>query len=105
VTRVEGARVPMELEGVVCDIVGEAVRNALRHACPAALTVRISITAGCLVVSVVNDGVNRVDGGTGLGLGLRLAAAVAAEHGGRLEWGPVEESRWLVRLAIPLPGS
>jgi hypothetical protein len=105
VTRVDSARVPAELEGLVCDVLREALRNAMHHACPEALAVRIAIAAGCLVVSVINDGVTRPAGGARLGLGLPLAAAVAAEHDGRLEWRPLGESRWLVRLTVPVPGS
>jgi signal transduction histidine kinase len=105
VSRADGARVPTELEGLVCEVVGEAVRNALRHACPSEVVVGVENAAGCLVLSVANDGVAGGSDVAGLRLGLRLAAAVAAEREGHLEWGPVGESRWLVRLTVPIPAS
>jgi hypothetical protein len=105
VSRVNGSRVPAELEGLACDVLGEAVRNALRHACPSEVVVSVASARGRLVLSVANDGVAGDSDAAGLGLGLRLAAAVAAEREGHLEWGPEGEARWLVRLTVPIPAS
>ena len=36
------------------------------------------------------------------GVGLRLAAFEALEHGGLVEFGPSGDGRWRVRLAVPV---
>lgn len=103
-THSNGVRVPRDLEGLVCGVVGEAVRNALRHGTPSEVHVDIGVADGELVVLVVSDGAAKFSGTpVGLGLGLRLGAAAAEQRGGRLHWGSVEEERWQVRLTVPMP--
>jgi len=34
-------------------------------------------------------------------MGLRLAALEAIQHGGVLEFGPMDSARWRVRLVVP----
>jgi len=105
VARVDGASVPPELETLVCAVVREALRNAVRHGTPSEVLVGITASGGALGVSVVNDGASQRSAAAGLGLGLRLAAAAAAEHDGSLTWGPEGEGRWQVRLTVPLRNS
>lgn len=102
VTRVEGARVPREHEALVCEVLREAMRNALRHGSPSEVRVGINVDSSRLTVSVVNDGVSQTPGAEGFGAGLHLSAAAAAEHGGSLKWGSEEGERWRVLLTVPL---
>jgi signal transduction histidine kinase len=52
-------------------------------------------------VEVLNDGVR--PGARRAGMGLRLAAFEALQHGGVVEFGAVEDGSWRVRLVVPLP--
>ena len=52
-------------------------------------------------LEVRNDGARR--GARGAGMGLRLAAFEALQHGGVVEFGPTGEGGWRVRLVVPLP--
>ena len=102
VMRAERARVPPEHEALVCEVLDEAMRNALRHGSPSEVRVGIDLDPRRLTVSVVNDGVSQATGTEMFGVGLRLAAAAAAECGGSLEWGPEEGERWRMLLTVPL---
>jgi nitrogen-specific signal transduction histidine kinase len=51
-------------------------------------------------LQVQNDGVR--GGARGAGMGLRLAAFEALQHGGMVEFGRAAEDRWRVRLVVPL---
>ena len=51
------------------------------------------------MLEVVNDGVRGPAGPAGMGL--RLAAFEALEHGGLVEFGPIGDGCWRVRLAVP----
>lgn len=105
-TLVDGAEiaVPKALERVAVTVLVEAVRNALKHARPTRIDVRLAEPDGAFVLEVVNDG---MEGGRGphprgrTGMGLRLAAFEALEHGGIVEFGAVGEDAWRVRLAVP----
>jgi signal transduction histidine kinase len=89
------------LEPIAVAVLAEAVRNAVKHASPERIEVRLTTRTGAFVLEVVNDGVpDRRRGRTGMGL--RLAAVQALEHGGIIEFGPLEPDRWRVRLAVPL---
>jgi signal transduction histidine kinase len=98
---VDDARPPKELERLVCDVVTEAVRNALRHGDPAAIRIRVVEADGRLLVSTSSNGAARTGEGSGLGLGLSLAAAAAERAGCGLDWGPTAADEWLVRLTLP----
>jgi len=95
-----GARVPGELEPLAQSILSEALRNAQKHARPASVHVRVETGGGNLVFEIVNDGAEG-DGGRARGMGLRLAALEAIQHGGVLEFGPMDSARWRVRLVVP----
>jgi signal transduction histidine kinase len=97
-----GATVPAHLEPLAQSIFTEAVRNALKHADPRRLVVRIERN-GAFVMEVVNDGVPETPG-NGTGMGLRLAAVEALQHGGVVEFGRAEPGQWRVRLLVPVDG-
>lgn len=99
----EGLEVPPALEPVTQSVLREAVRNALKHAAPTFVEVRLDTPDGAFVLEVVNDGVD--PSGTRpatSGMGLRLAAFEALEHGGIVEFGAVGADRWRVRLTVPM---
>jgi signal transduction histidine kinase len=92
--------VPPGLEPLAQSVLGEAVRNAHKHASPRRVSVRVGRQDGALVLEVANDGV------TGsrhrAGMGLRLAALEALQSGGVVEFGEREPGTWQVRLVVPL---
>ncbi|HVP01891.1 MAG TPA: GAF domain-containing protein [Solirubrobacteraceae bacterium] len=93
------AAVPAELEPLAQSVLTEAVRNAHRHARPTSVRVRVGDEDGAFVLEVRNDGVGerarRVSG-----MGLRLAALEALQHGGILEFGERAPGEWQVRLVV-----
>lgn len=102
----DGAAVPGHLEPLAQSVFGEALRNALKHASPSELCVRITQN-GAFVLEVVNDGVRApaADGAprAAPGMGLRLAAVEALQHGGVVEFGPTSTAgHWRVRLLVPV---
>ncbi len=102
----EGERlvVPAGLEPVTQSVLREAVRNAAKHAEPTRVEVRAREADGAFVLEVGNDGVASRDARKA-GMGLRLAAFEALEHGGIVEFGPAAGDRWRVRLTVPLERS
>ena len=101
----DGSEVPTSLEPLTQSVLREAVRNARKHAQPASIEVRLETSDGALVMDVINDGVTtrrRGLPGRSSGVGLRLAAFEALEHGGVVEFGAAGEGRWRVRRAVPL---
>lgn len=96
----EEVAVPLAVEPLAVDVLNEAVRNARKHARPTRVDVRLESVDGAFVLEVVNDGVTGRRGRTGMGL--RLAAFEALEHGGIVEFGVHGEGLWRVRLTVPL---
>jgi signal transduction histidine kinase len=95
--------VPPDLEALAQSVVAEAVRNARKHATPTRIRVRLRQGDGALVIEVCNDGVApRQDAGRNGGMGLRLAAFEALQHGGVLEFGARGRDEWQVRLTVPV---
>jgi len=97
----EGIAVPEELERVAISVLVEAVRNAVKHASPSRIDVRLSEPGGAFVLEVVNDGTSPTRSRGRTGMGLRLAAFEALEHGGIVEFGALGDHEWRVRLAVP----
>lgn len=99
-----GAAVPADLEPLAQTTLAEALRNADKHADARRLDVRVATAGGNLELEVVNDGVPGAGDRARLGggMGLRLAALEALQHGGVLEFGPAAEHGWRVRLVVPL---
>lgn len=100
----QGVRVPSELERLAQSVLAEALRNAGKHASPTAVEVRVGAHDDAFVLEVVNDGAETGRRGRGAGMGLRLAALDALQHGGVVDFGPTDESGgdWRVRLMVPL---
>ena len=98
----DGAGVPAHLEPLAQSVFAEAVRNALKHAEPRRVTVRIERN-GAFALQVVNDGVpDAVARRASAGMGLRLAAVEALQHGGVVEFGRAAPGQWRVRLLVPV---
>jgi signal transduction histidine kinase len=94
-----GADVPEGLEPLAVSVLGEALRNAEKHAKPTEVRIAITSADGAFVLEVRNDGI-RPRPGAGTGLGLRLAAYESMQRGGMLEYG-AEAKEWRVRLVLP----
>ena len=97
------ASVPAPLEPLAQSILAEAVRNVRKHATPTSVEVRTAQLDGAFVLEVVNDGVHAEHPHTP-GMGLRLAAFEALQSGGIVEFGPLGDDRWQVRLVVPHDG-
>ncbi len=96
--------VPRKLEGLTQSILAEAVRNVRKHANPNRVDVCVKRDEDTFELIVRNDGVT-VAPGSGSGMGLRLGAFEALQHGGFVEFGAdktVEPHGWRVRLVVPL---
>jgi signal transduction histidine kinase len=91
--------VPDQLEPVAQSVLREAVRNAVKHADPTCIEIRLADAGGTFALEVINDGVPEV-ARHGAGMGLRLAAFEALESGGIVDFGPVDGGRWRVRLTV-----
>lgn len=97
----EGADVPEGLEPLAVSVLGEALRNAEKHARPSAVRVSIGRLEGAFALEVRNDGIAADPPSAGSGLGLRLASYESLQRGGMLEFGPEGED-WRVRLVLPV---
>ncbi len=94
--------VPASLEPLAQSVLGEAVRNAHKHADPSRVSVRVGRLDGAFVLEVENDGVNASE--RRAGMGLRLAALEALQSGGVVEFGERDPGTWQVRLVVPHDG-
>ncbi len=91
--------VPPEIEPLAQSVLAEALRNIAKHAAPSQVEVRVASDDDTFTLEVRNDGVG--PGVRGTGMGLRLAAFEALQHGGVVEFGAPEAGRWRVRLVVP----
>ncbi len=92
--------VPLDLEPLAQSVLAEALRNISKHASPSAIDVGVFRDADTFKLEVRNDGVRQ--GVRGGGIGLRLAAFEALQHGGVVEFGPSGKKGWRVRMVVPL---
>jgi signal transduction histidine kinase len=95
-----GAEIPLPLESLAQSVLGEAVRNALKHGEPTVLHVSLRRVEDALSLTIDSDGAHGTER-SGSGLGLRLAAVEALQAGGLLEFGARGEGGWRVRLLLP----
>ncbi|MHB8492203.1 MAG: GAF domain-containing sensor histidine kinase, partial [Solirubrobacteraceae bacterium] len=93
-------QVPEAVDSLAQAVLGEALRNAIRHAAPTMIEVCVHSAADTFSLEVLNDGVGRPSAGTGVGL--RLASLEALQLGGVVEFGSKGEGRWRTRLMVPL---
>ncbi len=91
---------PIDLEPLAQSVLAEAFRNIGKHAEPSRVDVAVSRDADTFRLEIRNDGTR--PGGAGAGMGLRLAAFEALQHGGVVEFGATEGDGWRVRLVVPL---
>jgi signal transduction histidine kinase len=94
--------VPAEVEPVAQSVLAEALRNIAKHAAPTLVHVAVSSDDDTFSLEVRNDGVG--PGARGAGMGLRLAAFEALQHGGVVDFGAPEAGVWRVRLVAPRAG-
>nr|WP_243850212.1 histidine kinase [Modestobacter marinus] len=109
-----GARVDLHVTGPVGDLPGqlseegyrivqEALTNALRHAGPVPVRLRVAVAGGGLVVDVRNPLPAALPAGAGTGSGVPGLQTRAAALGGTAEAGPVDGG-WRVAVRLPVPG-
>ena len=91
--------VPGEIEPLAQSVLAEALRNVAKHAKPTRVVVRVGGDADTFTLEVHNDGVG--PGARGAGMGLRLAAFEALQHGGVVDFGSPQGGCWRVRLVVP----
>jgi signal transduction histidine kinase len=95
--------VPTDLEPLAQSVLAEALRNISKHAKPSRVEVLVARDAETFTLEVRNDGVRSAatTAGSG-GMGLRLAAFEALQHGGVVESAPVGAGAWRLRLVVQL---
>ncbi len=91
--------VPGEVEPLAQSVLAEALRNVAKHAKPTRVLVTVSGDQDTFTLEIRNDGVG--PGARGAGMGLRLAAFEALQHGGVVDFGVPEKGCWRVRLVVP----
>jgi signal transduction histidine kinase len=96
----DGLSVPPDLEPLAQSVLAEALRNVTKHARASRVGVTVARDDDTFTLRVANDGAR--GGVRGAGMGLRLAAFEALQHGGVVEFGPAGEDEWRVRLVVPL---
>ncbi len=96
-------QVPAEIEPLAQSVLSEALRNVAKHAEPSRIVVRVASDADTFTLEVRNDGVGTE--ARGAGMGLRLAAFEALQHGGVVDFGAPDPGHWRVRLVVPLGGA
>jgi signal transduction histidine kinase len=96
----DAVAVPAEVEPLAQSVLAEALRNIAKHANPSMVEVLVGGDDDTFSLEVRNDGV--AAGVRGAGMGLRLAAFEALQHGGVVDFGAPDEGRWRVRLVVPL---
>src|SRR3954470_9800814 len=94
--------IPDQFEPVTQSVLGEAIRNARRHAEPTRIDVSVEGDDDTVALEITNDGVGPAQLG-GTGMGLRIAAFEALQHGASLNFGPTGTDHWHVRLVLPRP--
>ena len=100
----DGVQIPAELEPLLQAVLAEALRNIDKHARATQIVVSVRAEPEAYLLEVVNDGVREGGAGStpnGTGLGLRLMSLEAIQHRGVVEFGPVGDDGFRVRLVAP----
>lgn len=100
VTWPDEVQVPAQVEPLAQSVLAEALRNIAKHARPSLVEVAVGVDDDTFSLEVRNDGVS--PGARGAGMGLRLAAFEALQHGGVVDFGAPAAGSWRVRLVVPL---
>ena len=95
--------VPNDLEPLAQSVLAEALRNVSKHAEPSRVEVLVLRDEETFTLEVRNDGVRgKAPTIASGGMGLRLAAFEALQHGGVVESGAIGTDGWRVRLIVQL---
>jgi signal transduction histidine kinase len=96
--------VPPDLEPLAQSVLAEALRNVHKHARASSVEVALARDDATFMLEVRNDGVRATAGRApaGGGMGLRLAAFEALQLGGVVEFGPLGDGEWRMRLVVPV---
>ena len=100
VTWPDEVSVPPDIEPLAQSVLAEALRNIAKHATASEVDVAVTSDEETFTLQVANNGVASTV--RGVGMGLRLAAFEALQHGGVVDFGAPEPGRWRVRLFVPL---
>jgi signal transduction histidine kinase len=95
----EGVEVPTALEQLAQSVFLEAIRNCEKHAAAERIEVRVDEGETAFELEITNDGIGGK--GAGSGLGLRLLTLEALQQDALVEFGPLPENRWHVRMVGP----
>ena len=96
----DGVTIPPELEASAQSFLVEALRNVGKHADATGIDIEVAGDEDTVTLLVRNDGLRA--GERGAGMGLRLAAFEALQHGGTVEFGEIDGGRrWRARLVLP----
>jgi signal transduction histidine kinase len=95
-----GVTVPSDIEPLAQSVLAEALRNVAKHAAASRIIVTVAADDDTFTLEVRNDGVG--PGARGAGMGLRLAAFEALQHGGMIDFGAPAPGFWRVRLVVPI---
>ncbi|MGA2010694.1 MAG: GAF domain-containing protein [Solirubrobacteraceae bacterium] len=90
--------VPPGVESLAQSVLAEALRNVAKHAAPTLVEVVVASDEDTFSLEILNDGV--ATGARGAGMGLRLAAFEALQHGGVVDFGSPQDGHWRVRLVV-----
>lgn len=86
---------------LVADFVAETMRNAVKHADARAIVVTVTVDEQVVRIHAFNDGVRaRPAHGPGAGIGLRLLAARALDHGAYVLTRAAPPDGWSTTLAL-----
>jgi hypothetical protein len=84
----------------IADFVAETLRNAVKHAEAQLLVLTVTVGDSSVRIDAFNDGVAPVSSGAGAGVGLRLLAARALDHGGFVSTGAATSDGWSTTLTL-----
>jgi signal transduction histidine kinase len=99
----EPCELPPAVDLSVYRVLQEALTNALRHAGPATVQVRVDYGADAVRLDVVDDGAGSgVNGAMGSGSGLLAMRERIGLVGGEVTAGPRPEGGWAVHVSLPL---
>ncbi|MQA74275.1 MAG: GAF domain-containing protein [Solirubrobacterales bacterium] len=91
-----GIEVPERLEELAQSVFVEALRNCEKHARPTRIEVSLASTGDAFELEIANDGTGSA--GPGAGLGLRLLTLEALQQDALVEFGPLPDGGWRVRM-------